>query len=91
MCDSFPKIMSWEYEKITDEGFTRRLRCVCLDGMGKVQCFVSDSYNFSPNFSEEYFEVEIYHANMDISDCVQYALSRSDMSDADLVSYDEFD
>lgn len=90
MYNSFPKILSWEYEKIMDDGFTRRLRCACLDGMGKIQCFVSNSYNFHPNFSKEYFEVEIYNAYMGISDCVQYALSRSDMTDAVLVSYDEF-
>lgn len=86
---SFPKILSWEYEKILDDGFTRRVRCVCLDGIGKIQCFVSDSYNFRPNFSKNYFEVGIDDPYMTILDCLQFALKRSGLSSEDLISYEE--
>lgn len=87
MYNSFPKILSWEYEKIMSDNFTRRLRCVHFEGSKKVLCYVGDDYH---TYNEiDYFEIDVDN-HQSILDCVQYALQEKGMSNKDLICNELF-
>lgn len=88
MYNSFPKILSWEYERIMDEGFTRKLRCVYFEGTGKVLCYVGEDYQSYCDW--DYFELEMKNYQS-ILDCVQHTLKTYCMSNKDLISNKVFD